>query len=105
MRQWIDLPAADVQVVPVTAVPVARAVPEFITIRPPVMLPSNLRGQPFNATAKSPDRHDPLEDLVVVAVQPHVPACPAATPPAPAWLQRARARAARVCNPDVWASL
>jgi hypothetical protein len=112
MRQWIDLPAADVQVIPVNpCLPVARAVPDFITIRPPAMLPSSLRGQPLTVTIQSPSRHDPLETLTVNTAARPVPAVPpppqptAPQPVIPLWQQRARARASRVCNPDVWAAL
>ena len=56
MRQWIDLPAANIQVIPVNpcnpCLPVARAVPDFITIRPPAMLPW---GSPC-AASPSPSR-------------------------------------------------
>jgi hypothetical protein len=67
-RHWIDLPAAAVTVQPVlpTARPV-RSVPAFITIRPPAMLPSNLRGHDLTVTVQSPDtpeRHDPLAAIV-----------------------------------------
>jgi hypothetical protein len=82
MRQWIDVPTQILQ--PVLTIPVARAVPDFITIRPPATLPSNLRGQPLTV---SPDR-------------------PAAKAPAsePLWKARLRARC-RVRSADVWASL
>jgi hypothetical protein len=121
MRQWIDLPAADVQVIPINpcnpCLRVARAVPDFISIRPPAMLPWNMRGQPLTVTIQSPGRHDPQETLTVqiapksaasfrrvVAAPPPPP--PSQTPPAiPLWQQRARARASRVCNRDVCASL
>ena len=104
MRQWIDLPAADVQVIPVNpCLPVARAVPDFITIRPPAMLPSSMRGQPFTVTVQSPGRHDPLETLAVHAAARLVPAVPPPPQPTapqpqpviPLWQQRARARASR----------
>jgi len=115
MRQWIDLPAADVQVIPIRAVPVARAVPEFIAICPPAMLPVNMRGEPLTVVSKSPERHDPLAALTVhTTTQTTAPArllaavpspAPPTPPDVPLWQQRARARACRVCNPDVWASL
>ena len=107
MRQWIDLPAADAQVIRAdpsnTSLPVARAVSDFITLRPPAMLPSSMRGQPLTVTIRSPGRHDSLETLTVrrVAAAPPRPP-PSQIPPAiPLWQQRARARASRVCNRDM----
>jgi SNF2 family DNA or RNA helicase len=82
MRQWIDVPAQVLQ--PVLTVPVARTVPNFITIRPPAMLSSNLRGQSLSVV--SLDRHVPLATLIVR------PAAPVAPVQEPLWKVRARAR-------------
>jgi hypothetical protein len=49
MRHWIDVSAKVVQ-----SVPVARAVPEFLTIRPPALLPPNLRRQALVALTLTP---------------------------------------------------
>jgi len=105
MRHWIDLPPAALTVQPATQTPktiaVARAVPEFITVRPLATLPANLQ-------CRGPDRHDPLAALTLDA-EPVAPARPAVTPPmppapaapnVPAWKRRAQAFA-RGCSPNV----
>jgi hypothetical protein len=115
MLHWIDLPPAAVTMQPVIQPPrtiaVARAVPEFITIRPPTMLPANLRGA-LPVQSRGPDRHDPLAAIALDA-QPVAPARPAvasplppspAAPRVPAWRLRAQAFA-WVSSPDVWSSL
>ncbi|HVM48406.1 MAG TPA: DEAD/DEAH box helicase [Candidatus Acidoferrum sp.] len=104
-RQWIDLPAA-------VARPV-RLAPEFITIRPPAMLPSNLRGSALpsaigyrrSAISSAPDRHDPLAAFTVEALQTPAPPPDPPDPAPPLWKLRARARFATVTNSDVWSSL
>jgi hypothetical protein len=80
MRHWIEVPAEVAQ-----PVPVARAVPEFLTIRPPALLPPNLRRQPL---AVSTERHDPLAALTLPRQHP----CrPLQTHPSPLRQRRTRA--------------
>lgn len=99
MRYWIDIPA---EVVP--SGPVARAVHEFGTIRPPAMLPTDLRHQSLAAGA---GRHDPLAALPLTPADvqtPARPAAPAAPRSQPLWQARCHARC-RVRSADVWPPL
>ena len=91
-RHWINLPVSTLSLTPVA---VARAVPDFITIRPPAMLPPNLRAQATTAEPAAPQRHAPA--LTVQASAPPPP------PAEPTWKFLARARLIR--NSDVWAAL
>ena len=140
MNNWIDVPVEVVsrpsinhqlpnyQLPNMSPIATARSVPQFITLRPPVMLPTSLRAQPLTVTVVSGDRHDPLAALslpvmgnpitappraqVQVQVQASAPA-PATAPPAapapttpaePLWKSRCRARF-QVKTSDVWSSL
>jgi hypothetical protein len=98
MQGWIDAPEKVLQ--PVLGIPIARAIPNLITIRPPAMLSTSLRGQPLTVTV-GPDRHDPFASPAVQAApQPAVLAaapgvadvCTYPKPTIPLWKARARAR-------------
>jgi hypothetical protein len=91
MCRWIDVPAQVLQ--PVLTIPVAPAVPDFITIRPPTMLQSHLRG------LLTPGRHDPLKIISARPFESSRPAAPA-PPVRPFWKARCRVR-----NAEVLASL
>ena len=84
MRQWIDLPAADVQVIPVNPCSSRSPGPSLISspsARPPCF-PPTCAASP-SVTIQSPGRHDPLETLTVNTAARPVPAVPPPPPPAP----------------------